>query len=194
MIPPSQIRGVPPIIVSNADRRAGSMSRRGRKRQHDQAQQQRDDQRHEADQHQPIRGRAAVQLGDRARRHDQQQEGEDARLDRERPERDLLVAEHAGDAHHAAVEDRRRRRAKAGWRRGCARRLRFRSHGARRNGFAAHAQPPLTAARARRLATPPVTSSTRHRGDRRRDRRRHRDLRRCVHRGARPAEGRRCSC
>ena len=49
---------------------------------------------------------AAVQLGDRARRDDQQQEGENAGLDRERAERDLLVAEHAGDAHHAAVEDR----------------------------------------------------------------------------------------
>ena len=48
----------------------------------------------------------AEQLGDRARRDDQHQEGEDARLDRERPERDLLVAEHAGDADHAAVEDR----------------------------------------------------------------------------------------
>ena len=46
-----------------------------------------------------------MQLGDRARGDDQQQEGEDAGLDRERAERDLLVAEHAGDADHAAVED-----------------------------------------------------------------------------------------
>ena len=33
------------------------------------------------------------------------QEGEDARLHRKRAKRDLLVAEHAGDADHAAVED-----------------------------------------------------------------------------------------
>ena len=48
---------------------------------------------------------AAVQLGDRARGDDQHQEGENARLDRQRAERDLLVAEHAGDADHAAIED-----------------------------------------------------------------------------------------
>ena len=60
----------------------------------------------------------AVQLGDRAGRHDQQQEGEDTRLDRQRPQpdhrpqrrqrsqRDLLVTQHARDADHAAIEDR----------------------------------------------------------------------------------------
>jgi hypothetical protein len=46
-----------------------------------------------------------VKLGDRARRHDQEQESENARLDRQRAKRDLLVAEHSGDADHAAIED-----------------------------------------------------------------------------------------
>ena len=58
----------------------------------------------------------AEQLGDRARHHDQQQEGEDPGLDPERAERHLLVGEHAGDADHAAVDDRDRRTASGGWR------------------------------------------------------------------------------
>ena len=49
-----------------------------------------------------------VELGDGARRHDQQKEGEDPGLYRQRAQRDLLVAEHSGDADHAAVEDRER--------------------------------------------------------------------------------------
>ena len=50
----------------------------------------RGDQRHEAESDQPVGDRAAVQLGDDARQRDQQQEREDAGLDRERPERHLL--------------------------------------------------------------------------------------------------------
>jgi len=46
-----------------------------------------------------------VKLSNCARRHDQQKEGKDARLDRKRAERDLLVAEHACDADHSAVKD-----------------------------------------------------------------------------------------
>jgi len=49
---------------------------------------------------------STVKLRYGARGHDQQQEGEYSRLDGERSERHLLVAEHAGDAHHAAVKDR----------------------------------------------------------------------------------------
>ena len=47
-----------------------------------------------------------MQFGDRARQHDEQQEPENPRLDRERPQRDLLDPQHAGHADHAAVEDR----------------------------------------------------------------------------------------
>ncbi len=70
------------------------------------------------DQHQPLRGASGPCSSATALdSDDEQQEGEDPRLDRERAgadhvptrkraERDLLVAEHAGDADHAAVEDR----------------------------------------------------------------------------------------
>ena len=89
--------------------------RRRRQAQNGEAEDERGEQRHEADQHQPIRDGAAMKLGDCARCHDEQQEGEDPRFDRERAERDLLVAEHAGDTDHAAVEDREREQ---GWRNG----------------------------------------------------------------------------
>ena len=79
---------------------------------------------------------AAVQLGDRARRDDQHQEGEDPGLDRERPERDLLVAEHAGDADHAAVEDGEGEQARGMVAGAAVRRWAVSVMAARRNGFA----------------------------------------------------------
>ena len=119
------MRGVPPMIVSKADSRlrvhvaatpecaSTTMLRiidtiSGTK----------------PNQHQPVCNGPTVQFGDRARGDDEQEEGENARLDRERPKRDLLVAEHAGDAHHAAVEDGQ-----------CEQRQRERRFAARRGGF-----------------------------------------------------------
>ena len=99
------MRGRPAHDRLEGRQRAGSISGEAGMASTTQAQQQRDEQRHEAEQHQPVGDRSAVKFGDRARGHDQQQEGEDTGLDRERAERDLLVAEHARDAHHAAVED-----------------------------------------------------------------------------------------
>ena len=64
----------------------------------------RGDQGNEPEAHQPVGGGAAVQLGDRARQSDEQEEGENSCLDRERAERDLLGAEHAGEHGHPAVE------------------------------------------------------------------------------------------
>ena len=58
MIPPIQMRGVEPIIVSNAASRSGGMSCAAGSAQHEEGEQDRDDQRHEAEQHQPVGGLA----------------------------------------------------------------------------------------------------------------------------------------
>jgi hypothetical protein len=78
-MPPSQIRG-------EAEQKGG-------------------DQRNEAEDDQPIGGRPPMQLGNRARRDDQHQEGEDPGFDGQGPKGHLLVAEHPRDAHHPAVEN-----------------------------------------------------------------------------------------
>ena len=105
-MPPSQMRGVPPITVSNAEAAPGPSAARPAVRARARLSSSETSSGTKPISTSRFAVVPAVQLGDRARRHDQQQEGEDAGLDRERAERDLLVAEHAGDAHHAAVEDR----------------------------------------------------------------------------------------